>query len=176
MNYCVLSSVILFASVTSLTAQEFDSFFKNAGFRYGMDMESEVNLRSYEAFFGIDTPWVGYPSENITLDVDLEASAGVIAGEGVTAAFFRIAPTAEFTFGDFPISLVASSGPSFYSDDTFGDFDIGGSLQFTSSIGFNWHVRENWTVSYLWQHTSNANIEDPNPGFNMHALSVSYQF
>lgn len=177
MNYRTLASIIiLFASATSLPAQERDPFFQNAGLRFGQDLESNVNLQSYEIFCRIDTSLSWNLSENITLDLDIETAVGALTGEGDTAAYFRIAPLVEITFGDSPVSIVASAGPSFHSEDVFGSYDIGGAIQFTSSIGFNWRVCENWTVSYRFQHTSNATIEDPNPGLNMHTLGVSYKF
>ena len=86
MNYRTLSSIVLFASATSLAAQQRDSFFQNAGFRFGQDLESNVNLQNYEIFCKIDTSLSWNLSETITLDLDIEAAVGALTGEGDTAA------------------------------------------------------------------------------------------
>ncbi len=160
---------------TLLNAHDGDSLFSEAGLRVGIDSESKVSLSSYEIFGTIETDWSWELSENTRLDLDIETAVGFLTGDG-EAVYGKIAPVAELHFADFPLSLVVSSGPSLYSDDKFDGYDIGGSFQFTSSVGVNWDVCENWTVSYRFQHTSNANLGDPNPGLEMHTLSAGYAF
>lgn len=161
---------------SSLATQSENSFFSDAGIRIGIDAENKVDLVSYELFGTIDTGWTWNLSDSIQLDLDIETAIGGLSGEGETAVYGRIAPVAEIHFGDFPVSIVLSSGPSLYSEDTFDNYDIGGNFQFTSSLGLNWEFDDAWTIGYRFQHTSNADIDSPNPGLDMHTVSIAYTF
>lgn len=155
-----------------------DCFLKphEAGFRIGFDSESNVSLNSYELYGTIDSPWSWELNDTITADLNFEAALGALTGEGETAGYIRIAPALEISFGDFPVSLVMSSGPSLYSEDTFDQYDMGGNFHFTSSIGLEWKMCENWALNYRLQHTSNADINEPNPGLDMHTIGIVWQY
>ncbi len=162
--------------LTNLTAQSESSLFSDMGIRIGADAESQIDLVSYELFGTIDIAWSWKLNDQIRLDLDIETAIGGLSGEGETAVYGRIAPVAEIYFGDFPVSLVLSSGPSLYSEDTFDTYDIGGNFQFTSSVGLNWEFDDAWAIGYRFQHTSNADIDDPNPGLDMHTVNIAYTF
>lgn len=175
-----LTTTILLAicinSLIPLAAQSKNPLFSNAGLRVGIDAENEINLVSYELFGTFDMDWSWQLSQHIRLDLDIETALGGLSGESKTAAYGRIAPVAEFHFGDFPISLTFSSGPSLYSEDTFDKYDIGGTFQFTSSLGFDWALNKDWSLGYRFQHTSNADLEYPNPGLDMHTFHIAHTF
>ncbi|MGZ0654263.1 acyloxyacyl hydrolase [Coraliomargarita sp. W4R53] len=177
MKTVTVALLTIYSSLTPLlAAQNEHPFFSNAGVRVGVDAENRVDLVSYELFGTIDMDWFWDLSENLRLDLDIETAIGGLSGEGQTAAYARIAPVAELYFGDFPVSLLISSGPSLYSEDTFDEYDIGGHFQFTSSIGFNWEFDDAWAMAYRFQHTSNADLDSPNPGLDMHTISIAYTF
>ncbi|WPJ95222.1 acyloxyacyl hydrolase [Coraliomargarita algicola] len=171
-----ISSASLALALSPLAANETNCFFSNAGLRIGVDTESQIDLVSYEAFATINTGWSWDLSDRIRLDLDIESAIGGLSGEDKNAVYFRIAPVAEIHYGDSPISVVLSSGPSLYSEDRYDLHDIGGHFQFTSSIGLNWQFDETWTVGYRFQHTSNADTDSPNPGLDMHTVSIAYKF
>jgi len=162
--------------LTPLAAQTEDSVFSDAGIRIGMDAENQVDLVSYEVFGTLDMDWSWNLSDSLRLDLDIETALGGLSGEGETAIYARIAPVVKLHLSDSPVSLVLSSGPSLYSEDTFHEYDIGGNLQFTSSIGLNWEFDDAWAIGYRFQHTSNADINDPNPGLDMHTISIAYTY
>jgi hypothetical protein len=165
-----------FSSLCADSPQRDASFFTNTGLRVGVDAENRVNLVSYEVFGTVDMDWSWNVSENVQLHVDVETALGGLSGEGKTGVYARIGPVAEFIFGDFPLTLVVSSGPSLYSEDVYDNLDMGGHFQFTSSIGFNWDFDEAWAIGYRFQHTSNASLGDPNPGLDMHTVSMTYTY
>jgi hypothetical protein len=172
-----VSAALIGPTLSPLAAQESsDSVFSHAGLRLGTDAENKVDFFSYEVFGTIDMGWTWDLSENIRLDLEIETAIGGLSGEGETAIYGRIAPVAELHFGDFPVSIVFSSGPSLYSEDRFDQYDIGGHFHFTSSAGLNWQFDDAWTLGYRFQHTSNADLDNPNPGLDMHTLSLDYQF
>lgn len=156
--------------------QSQESCLADLGVRVGVDTESKVNLVSYELFNTLDTSWSWTLSEGLHLNLDIEVAIGGLSGEGETAIYGRVAPVAELHFGDSPLSLVLSSGPSLYSEDNFDNLNIGGHFQFTSSLGFNWQINDVWAIGYRFQHTSNANLNDPNPGLDMHTANIAFSF
>jgi hypothetical protein len=146
------------------------------GIRLGVDAESELDVFSYEAYTSIDWGWNWSLNEHLRLNLRLEAAIGELSGESENALYGRIAPVAELQFDDCPLHLVFSSGPSLYSRDTFGHYDIGGHFQFTSSAGFCWNLNRAWKVEYRFQHSSNADTATPNPGLDMHTISLAHHF
>jgi len=177
MKALTISLILFFGShYTHLAAQNADSIFSAAGVRVGVDAENRIDLVSYEIFGITNMGWSWDLSEGIRLDLDIETAVGGLSGEGETAIYARMAPVAEIFFGDCPLSLTLSSGPALYSEDTFDTFDIGGNFQFTSSVGLNWDLNDTYALSYRFQHTSNAHISSPNPGLDMHTISIAYKF
>tara|TARA_B100000614_G_scaffold146954_1_gene130515 strand:- start:46 stop:579 length:534 start_codon:yes stop_codon:yes gene_type:complete len=159
-----------------LIAQDPSTLLSEVGVRIGQDAEKQINLKSYELYSVIDTDWSWELSQEIRLALSVEATLGGLSGEDKDAVYARIAPLGRLQFGDFPVSLEFSSGPSYYSEDRFSGYDIGGNFHFTSSLGLNWTVDKAWKIGYRFQHTSNADLDSPNPGLDMHTLSVAYIF
>jgi hypothetical protein len=60
---------------------------------------------------------------------------------------------------------------------TRGDgVDLGGALQFRSTIGFSYAVAPAWRVGAAVSHKSNAGIYDENPGIERVVARVAYSF
>ncbi|WP_269523828.1 acyloxyacyl hydrolase [Coraliomargarita parva] len=170
-----LLSLILMTS-GAFAATDSQCPFHTAGFRVGTDIEDEISLWSAEVFSEINSPWNWQLTEKLVLDIEFEAAIGIVDGEGQTAVYGSIGPEAKLSYGDFPLILAVSSSPALYSEDSYGKVDIGSNFQFISRIGVDWNINDTWTVGYRYQHTSNADLADPNPGLDMHTLAVAYQF
>jgi hypothetical protein len=169
---CLLTAL----ATLSLSANASDFSFTNAAFRIGIDDENGLSLSSYEIYGTVDTPWNWSLTEKLRAEIDIEAGIGALTAEGETAGTLHIGPALELSYGECPVSLTLSTGPTVLSEDTFDDRDLGGHFHFTSGIGLNWQACEKWNVGYRYQHTSNANIDTPNPGLDMHTLSLSYTY
>ena len=159
-----------------MAAQTDDFAFDEVGFRFGRDDERTIDLNSYEVYGKASTPWNWQMTERLNLDLGIGIAGGTLKGEGETAAYGRVAPELTLSYSDFPVALVVSSGPAYYSRDTFGELDIGSRLQFTSSAGLDWQVWNDWALGYRYQHTANAGLKDSNPGMNLHTVSLGYTF
>lgn len=171
-----LCAFAVIASTSSLLATDDECIFQEIGLRVGLDDGQDISLRSYEVYATMDSPWNLEPTDSIKIDLDFETAFGALTGEGETAAYFRIGPVVEISFGDFPVMIVASSTPSLYSEDTFDKYDIGGHVQFNHSIGLAWDITETININYRYQHTSNAGLDEPNPGLDMHTLGIDFTF
>jgi hypothetical protein len=88
----------------------------------------------------------------------------------------RVAPLLDLSTEGFPVSLFVTTGPVLLTEDIFGDFDLGGYFHFASAIGLNWRLRDGWSVAYRIQHLSNAGIESPNPGLDLHLFRIARSF
>lgn len=153
-----------------------DFSFDSAGARIAFDNEGSINVRSYEVIAMVETPWEWDLSDDIELEIALEGSLGAIDGESKTAAMLHLGFAAIVEFDDFPVELVVSSGPTFLTEDKFRTFDLGSKFQFTSAVGLDWELVDDWKLGYRYLHISNAGLGDPNPGLNMHAVSLLYSF
>lgn len=153
-----------------------DFSFDSVGARIAFDNESSINVRSYEAIAMVETPWECDLGDEIELEIALEGSLGAIDGEGETAGMVHLGFAAMLEFDDVPVELVVSSGPTLLTEDKFDTFDLGSNFQFTSTIGLDWEMVDDWTLGYRYIHISNAGFGDPNPGLNMHAVNLLYSF
>ena len=162
--------------IHALTAEHGNFSISDVGVRVGFDGDTRVELNSYEVSLSIQTPWSLLEKEDIRAKVQIELGAGALHGEDETGWFGHVGPAIEIEFGDFPVSFYASSGPAVLSVYEFDTLDLGGTFQFMSSGGFNVKLSEQWTAAYRFQHISNADIHDSNPGLDLHAVSISWGF
>lgn len=174
---CIALTLISSSLSAGMRATETpDSPFDTVGLRVAFDTNTPVSLNSYELYQTSAPQWHWDLSEKFNAGLGYEAAIGALAGEGDVAGYLHFGLNLELAHEELPVALVLQSGPSLYSTDSFGDFDLGGNIQFTSSIGLNWQMCEGWAVEYRYQHTSNAGLEAENPGLEMHAFALSHSF
>jgi len=68
--------------------------------------------------------------------------------------------------------------PTFISQSRFEGKNLGGDVFFTSHLGLGLYLGRQRKTSLLlrYQHTSNAGLNDRNPGLDMLGLTFSYNF
>ncbi|UNU30183.1 acyloxyacyl hydrolase [Aeromonas hydrophila] len=54
--------------------------------------------------------------------------------------------------------------------------DYGGPFQFSSGIGLGYALTSNWLIGYQYEHMSNANMYEQNPGLDSHSIHIEYRF
>ena len=145
-----ISLALISSSLSGATSSKEapESPFNTVGLRIGFETDTEVSLTSYELYETSAPQWDWDLSEKFNAGLGYEAAVGALAGEGEVSAYIHFGLNLELAHEDLPVALVLQSGPSIYSEDTFGDFDIGGNFQFTSSIGLKWQVCEACAVEY----------------------------
>jgi len=158
----------------SAAAQEFQ--FHSAGARIGFAAESTSNhFLQTEGFVDYNL-WRWNLSENWRLQSRVGISAGWLGQRGDNSFIGTLGPSFEISRTAFPISLECGFNPTYISRYHFSSTDLGANVQFTSHIGLYWDVTSRWRIGYRFQHMSNAGIREPNPGFNLHVLSVGCLF
>jgi lipid A 3-O-deacylase len=76
-----------------------------------------------------------------------------------------------------PFSEIGVGG-HLLSDKEIGDRDLSTNFQFGShlGVGLGFGDKGRYELMYRYQHLSNADIEDPNQGINLHLVSFGYVF
>lgn len=147
------------------------------GFRAGIDDGgNDEDFEQYEGFVLYDLPWSWSFAPDWSLGTYLELNAGALDGGGDTAFVGSIGPGLNLKAFDNRLAIWGGINPTFISEDTFGDEDLGGSFQFTSHIGINFRPIRSLSIGYRFQHMSNAGIYSHNPGLNLHMLELAYAF
>ena len=153
------------------------------GFRGGFNAtDRNVDFEQYEAFVHYKLPWTWRWSTGWGLDTRLDASAGALEGGDDTGFIGTIGPAVVLSRSTF-WSLEIGVGFTYLSEDEFGRPEIegagenfGGEFQFSSHVGINYLFSNRWDLGYRFQHMSNADIEDPNPGLEMHLFQLGYRY
>ena len=79
---------------------------------------------------------------------------------------------AEYNLGF--LNVIPSFAPGYY--DSGNGKDLGSALEFKSEIKFDINIFENSTIGYSYNHISNNDWGDINPGANNELLSISTKF
>ena len=85
--------------------------------------------------------------------------------------FVEAGPAIRLESGTGGWFLSAGIAPTLIGGSEFRDSrQLGGSIFFTSHVDVGWQTGS-WMVALRYQHTSNANFNNPNPGVNMVGLA-----
>lgn len=106
----------------------------------------------------------------------VDGALGAITAEGDSGAMAALG--LSLSVGDASERVVGLVGisPTWLGEDRFDGVEFGGSFHFTSHIGLALRIGPHAHIGYRYQHTSNASIEDPNPGIDLHMLELGYRF
>ncbi len=129
-----------------------------------------------QAFGKWNLPWGWELGKEWHLQTGLEVAGGWLGNSDNDAVVGLLGPTLVLRKGRSPLSLEGGSSPTLLSEHTFKNFNLGSDFQFTTHAGLYWDFATHWRVGYRFEHISNADLANPNPGLNMHLLSLSYVF
>jgi hypothetical protein len=155
----------------------FDINWRAAGVRAGFnDDRNEESFNQYEAFASVNLPWHWDLGAQWKFGTFLEGNAGALVGGGDTGLVASLG--GGFYFDGFKDILEISFGlnPTYISEDTYGQEDFGGPIQFTSYININVTIKKHFSIGYRLQHMSNAGLYSANPGVNFHMITLGYRF
>ncbi len=119
-------------------------------------------------------------SSRFWLPSSLNLSSGWLERGDDTANFVSFGPSYRMHFSkrdtgrwfaDFGIQ------PTYIGQSRYGGKALGGRFFFTNYLGVGAYLGRKRRASFLirYQHTSNAGLDDTNPGVDMVALTLSYQ-
>lgn len=147
-----------------------------AGFRYGVgDHRNEEYFGKYEFFFNWYLPWAWRPKSGWILASRLDFTGAALNAGGTTGFLGSVGPTLAVRKTGWIVGIDLGISPAFLSHDRYGDEDLSGHLQFLTHGGVSLFPIRNLSIGYEYQHVSNADIQQPNPGLNMHNIEISYR-
>lgn len=147
------------------------------GFRFGLsDNRNESYFRKYELFFNWYLPWAWHSKSGWTVASRLDFTGAALNGSKTTGFLGSIGPSLAVRKKGWPVALDLGVSPAFLSEDIYGEEDLSGHIQFLTHGGLTLLPIRNLAIGYEFQHVSNADIQQPNPGLNMHNIEITYRF
>ena len=147
------------------------------GFRLGLsDHRNEEYFRKYEAFLNWYLPWAWRSASGWIVAPRIDFTGAALKGGGTTGFLGSIGPSLAVRKVGWIVAIDFGISPAYLSEDRYGKEDLSGHLQFLTHGGFYLLPLRRLGVGYRFQHVSNADIQQPNPGLNIHSLELSYRF
>ncbi len=178
MHFTKVTMPVAFVLVAGLSCSwAAERLFDSAGVRSGFTMRPANDRFVQTELFGeLNLPWKWRWGEHWCLSPQLEASAGWLNRQHADAFIGSLGPQLRLRRNTCALELVGGLNLTYLSRSTFGDWDLGSSLQFTSHVGLRWAPGRHWEVGYRLQHLSNGGFARPNPGLNLHMFLIGYRF
>lgn len=109
----------------------------------------------------------------------LGARGGMLSVDGGNTTRLGVGARAECLWGNWVVWIPLEV--LWLADHEFGHRgngfkDYGGPFQFSSGLGLGYALSTHWLVGYQYEHMSNANMYDQNPGLDSHSLHIEYRF
>ena len=147
-----------------------------AGFRCGLtDDRNEEDFLKYEFFFNWYLPWAWRPKSGWILASRLDFTGAALNAGGTTGFFGSVGPALAVRKTGWIVGVDLGVSAAVLSEDRYGDENLSGHITFMSHGGVSLFPIRNLSIGYEYQHISNAGIEQPNPGLNMHNVKISYR-
>jgi hypothetical protein len=161
--------------ITTCQADEFKLAAIGARGGFGANASSQ-DFTQVEAFADWNLPWCWALGRDWSLQTRLDSSAGWLGDQGANAGVFTLGPGLRLGKKGFPLKLEGGSNVTFLTNERFATKDFGSTYQFTSYGGVSLELGAHIRCGYRYQHMSNADLSNTNPGLNLHMFSISYIF
>ncbi len=138
--------------------------------------DKDEEFEQYEFYYTHDLSWQLTVWGDLTAATYLDTAAGALLTNHESAVIVSVGPILSITTPQLPVSIAIGVSPTFISQDELGVQDFGGQFQFISHAGLFLKAPHDLRVGYRFQHMSNASTREPNPGLNLHTLTVGMMF
>jgi lipid A 3-O-deacylase PagL len=138
--------------------------------------DRDTGFEQYELLAARGLPWSWRLHEGWALHTRLNMTAGALRGDGGAGFIGAVGPSLVLQGAGAGISIEGGILATVISQHEFEQKDLGGPFQFTSHVGIAFALGRHLGVGYHFQHMSNADIYDQNPGLDLHALELRYRF
>ncbi len=168
----ILSAIFLTASARA------DIQFSSVGILGADSVQKFAGMRQYGVLLGYR---VSSRSKVFWMPSRLDFSAGWLERGSNASAFVSAGPSYRWHMNKSDRSkwfVDFGMHPTFISQSRFEGKNLGGEVFFTSNLGLGVYLGRQRKTSLLlrYQHTSNAGLNDRNPGVDMLGLAFSYNF
>jgi len=147
------------------------------GARVGInDKRNEERFTKYEFFVDYTLPWVWRSKSGWILAPKIDLTAAALHAAGTTGFLGSLGPALTVTKQGGRLVVELGISPAYLGEDIYGREDLSGHIQFLTHGGLTIRVIRSLSIGYEFQHISNADIQQPNPGLNMHNIEIGYSF
>lgn len=147
------------------------------GARFGLsDYRNESYFRKYEFFFNWYLPWAWHSKSGWIVTSRLDFTGAALNGSETTGFLGSLGPSLSVRKEGWIVAIDLGFSPAFLSEDIYGEEDLSGHIQFVTHGGITLLPLPYLGIGYEFQHVSNADIQQPNPGLNMHNIEITYRF
>lgn len=171
----VMFSVCIMAISPLTDAKEAD--WLQVGVRSGVgETGNGFDMKQYEMFGLYRLPWGHHFSPSTALTTRLDGTFGGLEHQKQTGLIATLSPTIAMGFAHDRISLNGGIGAALLSERRFERINFGGNFQFRLHGGADVNISRHIAAGYRFQHMSNANTFENNPGLNLHMVEFAYRF
>lgn len=143
------------------------------GVRSGFSaFKKEETFHIHELIAYHTLPWDWQWNGGWVLDTFWEIHFGLLSAAGEERVLLSTGPMITLQTPWKRLSFMAAVRPAFLEDHIFGQENLGGEIQFTEEIGLNVALTRYLSIGYRFQHLSNANLYQNNPGLDFHVFEV----
>lgn len=147
------------------------------GARAGInDGRNEEQFTKYEFFINYTLPWVWRSRSGWILAPKIDLTAAALHAAGTTGFLGSLGPAVTLTKQGWRLLVEIGISPAYLGEDRYGQEDLSGHIQFLTHAGVHLRILRCLSIGYEFQHISNADIQQPNPGLNVHNVQVGYSF
>ena len=175
-NFCLFPALVLLMCVTPAICNAADDTLWEFGARSGFSFINKgKNFEMTSLYLQRDLPWRWNILNGLVLGTRGESAAGVLVGRNVTGFIGSIGPDIFLEMADI-VQLHGGVHLAVLSEKDYHTRDFGGRFQFINHGGLSFRIGKHLNAGYRYQHMSNADIYDNNPGLNLHMLEIGYRF
>ncbi|WP_373501212.1 acyloxyacyl hydrolase [Desulfococcus sp.] len=172
---CAAALALLCAVMPSPAAAASSSMDVTA--RVGFDAFSEVEDFDLYEVNGrmVFSPYITW-GDGWTLTPALVCAVSLLHAADDTGIMAGFGPQLELTFPWDRLTAFATVRPSGLTEHEYGREDLGGWFTLATDVGARIDLGSRIMVGYAWEHISNANLYDNNPGLNFHVIELGLKF
>lgn len=176
-----IATILMFQLFLPMACTTAEGGWQEAGVRMGIQAGPKHEyFHQYEAFAVYGLPWDWRTSSGWGLAPQLHTSAGALVGGNETGFIGSVGTGIAFNKPANGIALEAGVNLDLLDRRHFGRQDFGSILLWGAYAGLSYRFTSGLGVGYRIQHLSNNRIlyssSIPNPGVDMHLISVSWNF
>lgn len=173
------SCAALFLSIVLIAGLETSATADEHPWQLGVSIGTTTNTPDFD-LYGITghraLPWVWPITSGWQFTSTVNWTLATLRSGGESGALVGAGPGVRIEHPDKPWSLDLGFDVAYISEDHYPSKDLGGNLQFVSHISLHYRFDPRWRIGYRYQHLSNADLEEPNPGLDHHILEIVATF
>jgi len=183
MMKCMLYFFVLLSFVANTgiaNSSDATGGWNEAGLRMGIQAGPKKEyFHQYEVFAVYALPWVWRSSSGWGVAPQLNTALGVLHTAADTGFIGKLGTGLTISKTGFNLLPEFGINVDILGKRHFGKQDFGSQLLFGAYVGLSYHFDSGLGIGYRMMHTSNGHIfypnGTPNPGLDLHMISVSWQ-